>query len=107
MQFAIHRLGFRPEEILVMGWSIGGYSATWLAMNYPDIKGLVGCFYSYTSYLHIRIDGSLLSSFVNPKLFFSDPTRLQLLRLLSAPDPASSYFLNMHFIKLTLPFSLF
>lgn len=41
MQFAIHRLGFKPEQILVMGWSIGGYSATWLAMNYPDIKGLI------------------------------------------------------------------
>ena len=42
MQFAIHRLGYRLEDIVVMGWSIGGYTATWLAMNYPDIKGLVG-----------------------------------------------------------------
>ncbi len=41
MQYAIHRLGFKPEQIVVMGWSIGGYAATWLAMNYPDIKGLV------------------------------------------------------------------
>eukprot|EP00092_Neocalanus_flemingeri_P037127 GFUD01040415.1.p1 GENE.GFUD01040415.1~~GFUD01040415.1.p1 ORF type:complete len:539 (+),score=179.12 GFUD01040415.1:238-1854(+) len=41
MQFAITKLGFQPENILVFGWSIGGYSATWLAMNYPDIKGLV------------------------------------------------------------------
>ena len=23
------------------GWSIGGYTSTWLAMNYPDIAGLV------------------------------------------------------------------
>merc|ERR1719317_1298596 len=41
MQFAIHRLGFHPEQIIVMGWSIGGYSSTWLAMNYPEIKGLI------------------------------------------------------------------
>ena len=41
MQFAIHKLGFHPENILVTGWSIGGYSATWLAMNYPDVKGVV------------------------------------------------------------------
>lgn len=41
MQYALHRLGYRPDQILVMGWSIGGYSATWLAMNYPDIKGLI------------------------------------------------------------------
>lgn len=41
MQFAIHRLGFKLENIVVMGWSIGGFSATWLAMHYPDISGLV------------------------------------------------------------------
>ena len=41
MQFAINKLGFKVENIIVMGWSIGGYTATWLAMNYPDVKGLV------------------------------------------------------------------
>ncbi len=48
MQYAIHRLGFKPEQIVVMGWSIGGYAATWLAMNYPDIKGLVrACYFVF------------------------------------------------------------
>eukprot|EP00088_Acartia_fossae_P024402 TRINITY_DN2535_c0_g1_i13.p1 TRINITY_DN2535_c0_g1~~TRINITY_DN2535_c0_g1_i13.p1 ORF type:complete len:546 (-),score=106.85 TRINITY_DN2535_c0_g1_i13:386-2023(-) len=41
MQFAIHRLGFLPQDIIVMGWSIGGFTSTWLALNYPDIKGLI------------------------------------------------------------------
>lgn len=41
MQFAIHKLGFTPENIIVYAWSIGAYSATWAAMNYPDIKGLI------------------------------------------------------------------
>jgi len=41
MQFAIQKLGFLPEQIIVYGWSIGGYTATWLAMNYPEIRGLV------------------------------------------------------------------
>ena len=41
MQFAIHKLGFKVENILVTGWSIGGFSSTWLAMNYPEISGLV------------------------------------------------------------------
>ena len=41
MQFAINKLGFKVENIIVMGWSIGGYTSTWLAMNYPEIKGLV------------------------------------------------------------------
>ena len=42
MQFAVTKLGFTVDNIVVMGWSIGGYTATWLAVNYPDIKGLVG-----------------------------------------------------------------
>lgn len=41
MQFAIHNLGFDPKNILLFGWSIGGYTASWAAMNYPDIKGVV------------------------------------------------------------------
>lgn len=41
MQFAIRRLGFPPENIIVYAWSIGAYCATWAAMNYPDIKGLI------------------------------------------------------------------
>lgn len=41
VQFAIHKLRFKPEDIIIYAWSIGGYSATWAAMNYPDVKGLV------------------------------------------------------------------
>lgn len=41
MQYAIYRLGYKPEDIVVFAWSIGGYTATWAAMNYPDIKYLV------------------------------------------------------------------
>ncbi|GFR31373.1 hypothetical protein TNCT_473981, partial [Trichonephila clavata] len=41
MQFAIYKLGFKVENIVIYAWSIGGFSATWLAMNYPDIRGLV------------------------------------------------------------------
>ncbi|KAH7700118.1 Protein F37A4.1 [Aphelenchoides avenae] len=41
MQFAIQRLGFKPEEILLYGWSIGGFPACWAAANYPQIRGLI------------------------------------------------------------------
>jgi pimeloyl-ACP methyl ester carboxylesterase len=41
MQFAIHGLKFQPENILLFGWSIGGYPTSWAAMNYPDVKGVV------------------------------------------------------------------
>ena len=41
MQFSINHLKFSPDNIVLFGWSIGGYSASWAAMNYPDVKGVV------------------------------------------------------------------
>lgn len=43
MQYAINELEFDVEDIILYGWSIGGYTATWAAVNYPDVKGLVIC----------------------------------------------------------------
>ncbi|XP_015794634.1 protein ABHD16A [Tetranychus urticae] len=46
VKFAIDKLGFSEKSIIIMGWSIGGYTASWAAMTYPDIKGLIldACF---------------------------------------------------------------
>ncbi|XP_018367776.1 PREDICTED: protein ABHD16A isoform X1 [Trachymyrmex cornetzi] len=41
MRFAIERLNFPEERIILYGWSIGGYTATWAAMNYPSIHSLI------------------------------------------------------------------
>ncbi|KAM0736562.1 Phosphatidylserine lipase ABHD16A [Formica fusca] len=41
MRFAIDRLKFPEKRIILYGWSIGGYTATWAAMNYPSIQSLV------------------------------------------------------------------
>lgn len=41
MQFAIQSLGFLPENIILFGWSIGGYSSLWLATQYPNVKGVI------------------------------------------------------------------
>lgn len=41
LQFAIQSLGFLPENILLFGWSIGGYSSLWLASQYPNLKGVI------------------------------------------------------------------
>ncbi|GAB0089643.1 ABHD16A [Sergentomyia squamirostris] len=41
MKFAIHKLGFSPENILLFGWSIGGYSSIYTAVRYPDVKGII------------------------------------------------------------------
>lgn len=41
VKFAIYGLGFKEEEILIYGWSIGGFSSTWAAMAHPNILGLI------------------------------------------------------------------
>lgn len=41
MQFALNHLGFKPENIILHGWSIGGFTSSSLAMNYPEVKGIV------------------------------------------------------------------
>ncbi|KPJ09126.1 Abhydrolase domain-containing protein 16A [Papilio machaon] len=41
MQYAINKLGFKVEDIVLFGWSIGGYNATFAAVTYPDVKALL------------------------------------------------------------------
>lgn len=41
MKFALDKLGFKQENIIVFAWSIGGYSGSYAAMQYADIKGLI------------------------------------------------------------------
>ena len=41
MEFAIHKLGFAPEEIILYGWSIGGFATSWAAANYPTVRAVV------------------------------------------------------------------
>uniref|UniRef100_A0A1A9UTS3 AB hydrolase-1 domain-containing protein n=1 Tax=Glossina austeni TaxID=7395 RepID=A0A1A9UTS3_GLOAU len=41
VKFAIYHLGFSVNDILLYGWSIGGYSSLWAATCYPDVKGVV------------------------------------------------------------------
>ncbi|XP_040179443.1 phosphatidylserine lipase ABHD16A [Rana temporaria] len=41
VQYALYRLGFKMQDITVYAWSIGGFTATWACMSYPDISALV------------------------------------------------------------------
>lgn len=41
MQYAINVLGFSVENIVVFAWSIGGYSASWTAANYQNLRALI------------------------------------------------------------------
>ncbi|GFN73537.1 abhydrolase domain-containing protein 16a [Plakobranchus ocellatus] len=41
MMYAIHKLGFEPQNIVVFAWSIGGYSAALMARSFPDVQYVV------------------------------------------------------------------
>lgn len=41
VQFAIYELGFDVQDIILYGWSIGGFSTLWAASCFPDVKGVV------------------------------------------------------------------
>jgi pimeloyl-ACP methyl ester carboxylesterase len=41
MRYAIEKLQFSINNIIIFAWSIGGYSACWTAVNYQDIHGLI------------------------------------------------------------------
>uniref|UniRef100_H2MCZ6 Abhydrolase domain containing 16A, phospholipase n=1 Tax=Oryzias latipes TaxID=8090 RepID=H2MCZ6_ORYLA len=41
IQFAVHKLGFQLNDIIIYAWSIGGFTATWAVMSYPEIQSLV------------------------------------------------------------------
>lgn len=41
IKFAMDKLGFTSSQIILYGWSIGGFTATWGGMRYPNIHGLV------------------------------------------------------------------
>lgn len=41
MDYAVNVLGFKESEIMVYGWSIGGFPATYVARTFPNIRGLV------------------------------------------------------------------
>ncbi|XP_048587030.1 phosphatidylserine lipase ABHD16A isoform X2 [Nematostella vectensis] len=41
VQYAVQKLGFPLESIFIYAWSIGGFSACYAAMTYPQLGGLV------------------------------------------------------------------
>lgn len=41
INFAMDKLRFAPNQIVMYGWSIGGFTATWAGMRHPNLHGLV------------------------------------------------------------------
>lgn len=79
MQFAIHKLGFLPENILLFGWSIGGYSSLYAATQYPNVKGVVR---SNTRQYQIRL--SCIKIFISRQILdatFDDVLHMALPRM--------------------------
>lgn len=66
MQFAINKLGFSESQIVLYGWSIGGFPSTWVAANYPNIKALIlDATFDDLAILAINKMPKILSSLVN------------------------------------------
>lgn len=41
IKFAQDELKFSQSQIIIYGWSIGGFTATWAGMRYPQLYGLI------------------------------------------------------------------
>lgn len=41
VEYALHRLHFPPAQVVVYGWSIGGFTATWATITHPELGALV------------------------------------------------------------------
>ncbi|XP_061632123.1 phosphatidylserine lipase ABHD16A [Phyllopteryx taeniolatus] len=41
IQFAVHKLHFTLNNIVIYAWSIGGFTASWAVMSYPEIQSVV------------------------------------------------------------------
>ncbi|XP_001375749.1 protein ABHD16B [Monodelphis domestica] len=41
VKYALYRLRFSPEQIVIYGWSLGTFTATWATMTYPQLGALI------------------------------------------------------------------
>lgn len=41
IKFAQEKLKFAQNQIIIYGWSIGGFTATWAGMRYPNLYGII------------------------------------------------------------------
>ena len=87
MHYALKKLHFSPDRIVIFAWSIGGYSACWTAVHYPDIRGLIlDAIFDDVLPLAQRQMPSSLSKFVEKTIrTYLDLNNLQLLKLYHGP----------------------
>lgn len=87
MHYAIHKLRFTVDRIVIFAWSIGGYSACWTAVHYQNIRGLIlDAIFDDVLPLAQRQMPTSLSKFVEKTIrSYLDLNNLQLLKLYHGP----------------------
>ncbi len=87
MRYAIEKLHFPVNRIIIFAWSIGGYSACWTAVHYQDIQGLIlDAIFDDVLPLAQRQMPSSTSNFVEKTIrYYLDLNNIQLLKLYHGP----------------------
>jgi pimeloyl-ACP methyl ester carboxylesterase len=87
MRYAIEKLQFSINNIIIFAWSIGGYSACWTAVNYQDIHGLIlDAIFDDVLPLAQRQMPKLTSKFVEKTIrYYLDLNNIQLLKYYNGP----------------------
>jgi hypothetical protein len=87
MHYAIEELHFSVNNIIIFAWSIGGYSACWIAVHYQNIHGLIlDAIFDDVLPLAQRQMPSFTSNFVEKTIrYYLDLNNIQLLKLYNGP----------------------
>lgn len=87
MHYALKKLRFPLNQIVIFAWSIGGYSACWTAVHYQNIRGLIldATFDDILPLAQRQMPVSL-SNFVEKTIrFYLDLNNIQLLKHYQGP----------------------
>lgn len=87
MHYALEKLHFPLQNIVIFAWSIGGYSACWTAAHYPDIRALIlDAVFDDVLPLAQRQMPTSVANFVEKTIrYYLDLNNLQLLKLYNGP----------------------
>lgn len=87
IQYAINKLEFSIDNIVLFGWSIGGYAACWTAVHYPDIHGLIlDAIFDDVLPLAQRQMPTFTSKFVEKTIrYYLNLNNIQLLKVYNGP----------------------
>jgi len=87
IQYAVDKLEFSIDNIVLFAWSIGGYAACWTAVHYPDIHGLIlDAIFDDVLPLAQRQMPTFTSKFVEKTIrYYLNLNNIELLKLYNGP----------------------